>query len=125
MIPLKKINPFCLSFILFFFASVVLQAQSEKSIAVYGHVQNLNPEIFKKYNKIWLYEGIGNQRKLIDSAVVNEQGDFRLKTNKKQTLYSLDILKWQPASFWADADVKVLARGYDTSKFKMKNSGFF
>lgn len=124
MILLKKISPFCLSCILFFFASLVLQAQSEKSIAIYGHVQNLNPEIFKKYNKIWLYEGIGNQRKLIDSTEVNEQGDFKLKANKKQTQYSLDILKWQTASFWADADVKVLARGYDTSKFKMKNSGF-
>nr|WP_162988910.1 TlpA disulfide reductase family protein [Pedobacter schmidteae] len=100
-------------------------AQLNKGISVKGKVQFQNPEMFKKYNMVWLYKGIGKDRKAVDSVKVNADGTFSLNVKPKTSgLYQLDILKWQTASFWSDQDVYVNARGYDTARTKTKNSGF-
>lgn len=74
---------------------------------------------------VWLYKGIGKGRKIVDSVKVNSDGSFSLAVKPDAAgLYSMDILKWQTATFWSDADVNVVARGYDTARTKSKNSGF-
>lgn len=100
-------------------------AQVKKGIEITGKVQFQNPEIFKKYNMVWLYKGLGKERKAVDSVKVNADGSFGLSVKSSAPgLYSLDILKWQTATFWSDADVNINARGYDTARTKSKNSGF-
>lgn len=100
-------------------------AQVNKGISIKGKVSFLNPETFKKYNMVWLYKGIGKDRKAVDSVKVNADGSFSLNVKSTTSgLYQLDILKWQTASFWSDHDVNVNARGYDTARTKTKNSGF-
>lgn len=100
-------------------------AQQKKGIQIKGKVAFQNPEIFKKYNMVWLYKGIGKDRKAVDSVKVGADGNFAMTTKSPVSgLYSLDILKWQSVSFWSDQDVYVSARGYDTSHVKVKNSGY-
>ncbi|WEK17522.1 MAG: TlpA disulfide reductase family protein [Candidatus Pedobacter colombiensis] len=102
------------------------QAQVKKEILIKGKVAVLNPEVFKKYNMVWLYKGIGKGKRIVDSVAVNADGSFSLRVLKPTTpaLYQLDILKWQTASFWSDEDVYISARGYDTARVKTKNSGY-
>lgn len=96
----------------------------KKQIEVKGKVDLLNPATFSAYNMVWLYSGLGRDVKLVDSAQVGADGRFSLRVPRDQnTLYRLDILKWQEASFWGDADVEIAARGYDTARMKSKNSG--
>lgn len=100
-------------------------AQKSPEILIKGSVSFQNPEALKKYNKIWLYKGIGQARRLIDSVAVNADGSFELRAKySKLGLYQLDILKWQTATIWSDKDVRITARGYDTARVKRKNSGF-
>jgi thiol-disulfide isomerase/thioredoxin len=102
-----------------------LMAQQKQGIAIKGTVAFQNPEVFKKYNMVWLYKGIEKGKVLIDSAKVNSDGTFQLKAKLLTPgLLTLDILKWQTAVFWSDQDVTIQARGYDTGKHKMKNSGY-
>ena len=99
-------------------------AQIKKGMTITGKVKFQNPEIFKKYNMLWLYKGMGKGRKAVDSVKVNADGSFSLAVKPSAPgLYTLDILKWQTASFWSDNDVNITARGYDTSRTKSKNSG--
>lgn len=105
--------------------SIPALAQIKKGITITGKVKYQNPEIFKKYNMVWLYKGIGKGRKVVDSVKVNPDGSFKLAVKPSAAgLYSLDLLKWQTATFWSDADVNLIARGYDTARTKSKNSGF-
>ncbi len=100
-------------------------AQQKKGIQIRGKVAFQNPEIFKKYNMVWLYKGLGKDRKVVDSVKLNVDGSFSMSTKSPVSgLYSLDIIKWQSVSFWSDQDVNISARGYDTSNVKVKNSGY-
>lgn len=100
-------------------------AQQKKGIQIKGSVAFQNPEIFKKYNMVWLYKGLGKDRKVVDSVKLNADGTFSLSTKAGASgMYSLDLLKWQSVSFWSDQDVNISARGYDTSRVKAKNSGY-
>lgn len=104
---------------------ICLNAQPGKSLLIKGKVAFLNPEMFKKYNQVWLYSGIGKTKKVVDSARINADGTFNLKVKPSiPVLYQLDILKWQTAAFWSDQNVSINARGYDTARTKTKNSGF-
>jgi len=112
---------------LFFLLAAVFAAlhiTAQHPIQVSGKVQFLNPEIFKKYNMVWLKKGIGKQLVTVDSAQIGEAGTFSFQLDGKPALYQLDVLKWQTVSFWSDADVFVNCRGYDTARVKSKNSGF-
>ncbi|SDL03447.1 Thiol-disulfide isomerase or thioredoxin [Pedobacter sp. ok626] len=110
---------------LILYGSMPALAQVKKGITITGKVQFQNPEIFKKYNMVWLYKGIGKDRRIVDSVSVNTDGSFSLSVKPSVSgLYSMDILKWQTASFWSDNDVYITSRGYDTARTKTKNSGF-
>ena len=116
---------YAMLFLLLVFCSISAVGQVNKGITVKGKVNILNPETFKKYNWVWLYKGIGKEKRAIDSVKVNADGSFSLTVKStKSALYQLDILKWQTASFWSDQDVNIHARGYDTARTKSKNSGF-
>lgn len=100
-------------------------AQKKNATTIQGHVAARNPSFLSKYNWVWLYKGFGSERELLDSAKVDTTGVFTLKLkSSKPEFYSLDIVKWQTASFYSDADIHIEARGYDTSRVKMRNSGF-
>jgi thiol-disulfide isomerase/thioredoxin len=101
------------------------QAPANKPLNVKGKVSIMNPGIFKKYNMVWLYKGIGKGRKVVDSVPVNADGTFAMTVKTPGVgLYSVVILKWQNASFWSDKDVYINARGYDTAKVKIKNAAY-
>jgi len=121
-----KITMAAVTFGLLLFSNngVQAQAQVKKEFLIKGKVTVLNPDIFKKYNMVWLYKGIGKGRKVVDSVPVNADGSFTMKLKSGNAgLYQLDLLKWQTASFWSDQDVNITARGYDTARVKAKNSG--
>ncbi|TKC08601.1 TlpA family protein disulfide reductase [Pedobacter frigoris] len=120
-----KNTAFALALCLLGSTALQVSAQVKKGIVIKGRVAFQNPEILKKYNKVWLYTGIGKGRKLADSATVNTDGSFSFAVKAAAPgLYQLDILKWQTATFWTDQDVNISARGYDTSAVKLKNSGY-
>jgi len=115
------------SFALLLFGNNAAQAQVpvKKELLIKGKVAVLNPEIFKKYNMVWLYKGIGKDKKVVDSVPVNADGSFTMRVKPTSNgLYQVDLLKWQTASFWSDQDVNITARGYDTARVKSKNSGY-
>jgi len=127
MRSIRKITIAAVSFGLLLFGNNKMQAQVpvKKDLLIKGKVAVLNPEIFKKYNMVWLYKGIGKGKKIVDSVPVNSDGSFTLHVKTTTPgLYQLDLLKWQTASFWSDQDVNINARGYDTSRVKSKNSGY-
>jgi len=114
-------------FLLFFTILLSYNALSQvkKQISITGKVEFLNPEIFQKYNLIWLTKGIGSNLKTVDSTKINPDGTFSFKLNiTKPGLYQLDVIKWQTITFWADNDINVFCRGYDTARIKTKNSGY-
>lgn len=120
---IKKIYIILFSPLLFLITSVA--AQQKQVIDISGTVAFQNPEVFKKYNMVWLYKGMSKDRVAVDSVKVNADGSFRLKARVTSPgLFTLDILKWQTASFWSDQDVTIQARGYDTARQKTKNSGY-
>lgn len=124
---MKNIKSYLLLFVIFLSLSSVNTAQAQKKgiITIEGHVAARNPSFLDKYNWVWLYKGFGSERQLVDSAQVDTTGVFKLKLESaKPEFYSLDILKWQSASFYSDTDLQIEARGYDTSRVKMRNSGF-
>jgi thiol-disulfide isomerase/thioredoxin len=105
--------------------SIPVAAQQKQGIEINGKVMFQNPEMFKKYNMVWLYKGMSKERVAIDSVKLNADGSFHLKAKLTSPgLLTLDIIKWQTAVFWSDQDVTIQARGYDTSRQKSKNSGF-
>ncbi|MBV7533453.1 redoxin family protein [Chitinophaga sp. sic0106] len=100
-------------------------AQVKKQLQISGKVQILNPGTLSKYNMVWLKKGPGPNAPTVDSVPVKADGSFSFKlTVTKPGIYQLDILKWQTTAFWADQDVTVVARGYDTAQYQRKNSGF-
>lgn len=120
---IKKIYIVLFSPILFLLTPVI--AQQKQIIEISGTVAFQNPEVFKKYNMVWLYKGMAKNKAAVDSVKVNADGSFHLKAKVTGPgLFTLDILKWQTAAFWSDQDVTVQARGYDTGRQKMKNSGY-
>jgi thiol-disulfide isomerase/thioredoxin len=107
------------------FSNSGAKAQTSKEVVITGKVAIQNPEIFKKYNMVWLYKGIGKAKKVVDSVRVNADGSFTLRVKPSTAaLYQLDLLKWQTAVFWSDQDVNISARGYDTARVKARNSGY-
>ncbi|UYQ94179.1 AhpC/TSA family protein [Chitinophaga horti] len=121
---MKVFNKYSLLAALLLFA-VAAGAQVKKQISITGKVQYQNPDMLKKYNMVWLKKGLGAAAKTVDSVVVKPDGSFSFKLAvSKPGIYQLDILMWQTTAFWADQDVEVVARGYDTSKYQRKNSGF-
>ena len=121
---MKMTYKFSIILFLHFFFFVCGNAQTKKQIVITGKIKFLNPEAFSKYNMVWLKKWAGNNPKSIDSIAVSNDGIFRFNlVVSKPGLYQLDILKWQTVAFWADHDVTISCRGYDTARYKTKNSG--
>lgn len=124
---MRRFNDLKYSVLLLAFVSLFLSgttAQQKKQIQITGKVQFLNPDFFKKYNAVWLLQGVGNNAKTVDSTTINPDGSFSFTLETKPALYQLDIVKWQTVNFWADENIYVNCRGYDTARIKAKNSGF-
>jgi len=99
--------------------------QEKKHIQISGKVEFLNPDIFEKYNLVWLKKGLGSNAETVDSVKLLKDGNFNFTLSvNKPGFYQLDIVKWQTVTFWADDNIKLLSRGYDTANVKVKNSGF-
>lgn len=124
---MRKINKLKYSVLLLAFITLfvgVTTAQQKKQIQISGKVQFLNPDFFKKYNAVWLIKGVGKNAKTVDSTAINADGSFRFTVETEPALYQLDVVKWQTVSFWADDNIFVNCRGYDTARIKARKSCF-
>ena len=102
-----------------------LKAFSEKEINISGKVEFLNPSFFDKYNCVWVKQGLSENSGSVDSVKVASDGTFSIKVKvPSEGFYQLDIVKWQTVTFWADDDINITCRGYDTAKIKVRNSGY-
>lgn len=108
-----------------FLVPTTVKLSAEKIIHISGKVKFQNPSIFDKYNLVWVKKGLAADAKSVDSVRVSPDGTFSLDLNvAKPAFYQLDIVKWQTVTFWAEQDLKVEARGYDTARIKVKDGGF-
>ncbi len=102
-----------------------LQAQkkaTKKKVVISGQVQFINPEKLAQLNKVWLGVRDGRDYKAIDSVEVKEDGKWQFTVDASTPrFYDIEILKWDRITVWADANLNVKSRGYDTAKMKIKN----
>jgi len=111
--------------------SCMMAAQAQKKpvpkyITIKGKVEFLNPGKYARFNKVWLYKRKGWDKKMYDSVNIAPDGSWQLKVNAAiPTFYELDIAEWDQASIYADANMTIDSRGYDTAKIKIKNPPYF
>ena len=126
---MKKIIVLLLTLICF----ACTQAQkktSKKYITIKGKVQFLNPPDRMKYlgynfNKVYLGHREGRGFIMVDSFTLKEDGLWQFKVDATQPkFYDLDIVKWDRLKVWADEDININCRGYDTAKMKIKNNPY-
>ena len=122
-------------FICIAFLSVISLGASSQSkkpmprkwVNVSGKVSFLNPPdrtaaLGYNINKVYVGKGYGRNYIPIDSAVVKPDGSYSLKLDATiPSLYRIDFVKWDRIEFWADDHAVINVRGYDTSKYKVKN----
>ena len=100
---------------------------AKKYITVSGKVQFRVPEADIKrlgydYNKVYVGKGVGRKYVAIDSVALKPDGSYSVKLDATvPSFYRIDFVKWDRIEVWADADAVVNVRGYDTSKYKVKN----
>jgi thiol-disulfide isomerase/thioredoxin len=113
-------------------ATGTVQAQKKKPtakkyITVSGKVQFRVPEsdlnrLGYDYNKVYVGKGFSRKYVAIDSVAIKPDGSYSIKLDATvPSFYRLDFAKWDRIEVWADADAVVNVRGYDTSKYKVKN----
>ena len=111
-------------------ASAKKNAPSKKYITLSGKVNFLVPEADIKragynYNKVYVGQGISRSYVAIDSTTIKPDGTYSIKIDAtKPDFYRIDFAKWDRVEIYADADAEVNVRGYDTSKYKMKNNPY-
>lgn len=98
-------------------------AQKEKvakEIIVRGQVEFKTPKAAD--NKIWLMKQMANGKEVaVDSCMLKEDNTFSFRLRQDHPgIYGVDVMHWDMASFWSDADVSISFRGYDTAKMHMK-----
>lgn len=94
---------------------------AKKFITISGQVKFLNPENLEHFNKVWLTKRKGRDVKYYDSVVIAPDGKWKLKVDASApTLYTLDIAKWDRVTVYADSNMNINSRGYDTAKMKIK-----
>ena len=126
---MKKIIVLLLT--LFCFAHTQAQTKTAKKyITIKGKVQFLNPPDRMKYlgynfNKVYLGHREGRGFIMVDSFTLKEDGLWQFKVDATQPkFYDLDIVKWDRLKVWADEDININCRGYDTAKMKIKNNPY-
>lgn len=94
--------------------------QLAKEITVKGKVQFRTPE--PEQNKIWLMkQGASGKSVAVDSCMLNADNTFSFRLQQDHPgIYEVDVMHWDRAPFWSDADVSIQFRGYDTARMKMK-----
>lgn len=103
---------------------------AKKYITIKGQVQFLNPPEKMKYlgynfNKVYLGIRNGRDFQMIDSFTLKEDGLWHFKVDAtRPKFYDLEFVKWDRVTVWADADMTINCRGYDTAKMKIKNPPF-
>lgn len=104
---------------------IATQAQKKTAkqyIVIKGKVQFLNPEKYAQNNKVWLGHRDGRDYKVVDSVTVKEDGQWQFRVDASRPgFYDIDLLKWDRITVWADANMTINSRGYDTAKMKIKN----
>jgi thiol-disulfide isomerase/thioredoxin len=99
----------------------------KKYITIKGQVQFLNPPERMKFlgynfNKVYLGHRNGRDFQMVDSFTLKEDGLWQFKVDAtRPKFYELEFVKWDRATVWADADMTINCRGYDTAKMKIKN----
>lgn len=114
-----------------FFSFFITLSQAQfilKKIHLKGKVQFLNPEDrmrkFNGYNINKVYYKHTNITKEIkqDSIEINQDGTWNIELLiDTPTFYEINIAKWDNVTVWVDDNVEINTRGYDTSKYKVKN----
>jgi peroxiredoxin len=117
-----KVKPW-ITAMLMLMAPVLANAQKEKipkEIMVRGKVEFRTPD--PAGNKIWLMkQGASGKEVAVDSCMLNADNTFSFKLRQDHPgIYEVDVMHWDRAPFWSDADVSVQFRGYDTAKMHMK-----
>lgn len=115
--------------IIFLFCYHLINAQfTTKEITIKGKIQFLNPiENMQKYNgyninKVYFKHKNAANTELFDSTEINNDGSWTYNlTIDTPTFYDINIAKWHTITVWADDNIEINARGYDTSKMKIKN----
>ena len=103
---------------------------AKKYITVSGKVNFLVPQadidrMGYDYNKVYVGQGFSRNYVAIDSVPINPDGTYSIKIDAtKPDFYRIDIAKWDRIEIYSDADAEINARGYDTSKYKMKNNPY-
>ena len=126
---MKKIIVLLLTLICFAYTQAQKKT-SKKYITIKGKVQFLNPPDRMKYlgynfNKVYLGHREGRGFIMVDSFSLKEDGLWQFKVDATQPkFYDLDIVKWDHVKVWADEDININCRGYDTAKMKIKNNPY-
>lgn len=103
------------------------KAPVKKYITVKGKVNFLVPEKDLQragydFNKVYVGKGAGRKYVALDSVAVKPDGSYSIRLDATvPSFYRLDFVKWDRVEIWADADAVINVRGYDTSKYKIKN----
>lgn len=126
---MKKIILIAAAFFCYNYANAQTKP-AKKYITIKGKVEFLNPPERMKYlgynfNKVYLGHREGRDFKLVDSFALKEDGLWQFKIDAKQPkFYDIDIVKWDRVRVWADENIYINCRGYDTAKMKIKNNPF-
>ena len=116
-----------------FFCYASVQAQpktAKKYITIKGKVEFLNPPermtyLGYNFNKVYLGHREGREFKMVDSFTLKEDGLWQFKVDAAQPkFYDIDIVKWDRVKVWADENINISCRGYDTAKMKIKNNPY-
>ena len=124
---MKSFKTIIILFFLFFYQINYAQF-STKKITIKGKIQFLNPvENMQKFNgyninKVYFKHKNAANIELYDSTEINKDGSWIYNlTIDTPTFYDINIAKWHTITVWADDNIEINARGYDTAKMKIKN----
>lgn len=105
--------------------SIGNEALAQKKVSISGKIQFLNPDNLAKNNKVWIGHREGGEFKVLDSVEVKSDGLWQFKVDAtKPAFYDVEIVKWDRATVWADANLVLNCRGYDTGKVKRRTPRF-
>ncbi len=103
---------------------------AKKYITLSGKVNFLVPQadldrVGYNYNKVYIGQGVSRNYVALDSVAIKPDGTYSIQIDAtKPDFYRVDFARWDRVEIYADADAEVNVRGYDTSKYKMKNNPY-
>ena len=111
------------------FFSLQVQGQfNRRTVTVKGKIQFINQiEDFPKnsgynINKMYYKHKNSSNKEILDSVEVKEDGNWEANLIiDTPTFYYFNFFKWQYITVWADSNMEIIVREYDTTKMKLKN----